>query len=101
VSIYPIKNRFHGVNSTTSSEIIDASLALTGCNAHPSPDDQRIIAKVLGDTIKKRPGWDTAKVGQKKIDRKNRIVISLATLPAGVYFIGNLITGWKRFAITR
>jgi hypothetical protein len=131
---------------------LDESLALAGCNSHPSPNDQRIIAEALGDTIKKRLGWDMAKVSvrtmpycpraaistpaikawmdarqffisgaasseleitilirtidgrtirQEKIDRNNRIVISLATLPAGVYFIGNLITGWKRFAIMR
>jgi lysophospholipase L1-like esterase len=129
----------------------DESFTLTGCNGHPSPNDHRIIAEALADTIKQRLGWDTAKVDvremryclrattstprsfnasmvakqifitgaassepnimvrtvdgrtlrREKIDRQNRIVISIATLPAGVYFVGNSITGWKRFAITR
>jgi hypothetical protein len=39
----------------------------TGCNTHPSPEDHRLIAKALIDTISKRLGWDTAKVDVRLI----------------------------------
>jgi lysophospholipase L1-like esterase len=37
-----------------------SGLASTGCDYHPSLDDNKKIAKVLTDTLMKKLGWDTA-----------------------------------------
>jgi hypothetical protein len=55
---------------------LDASLELTGCNGHPSQNDQRIIAGVLADTIKKRLGWDTGKVNVRVAPYRSRTATS-------------------------
>ena len=44
---------------------------------------------------------DGRTVRREKIESDNRAVISIATLPAGVYFVGNMKIGWERFAMTR
>jgi hypothetical protein len=40
-------------------------------------------------------------VWREKIDGKNSMIFSTATLPAGVYLIGSKALGWKRFTVTR
>jgi hypothetical protein len=70
---------------------LDESLELTGCNGHPSTNDQRIIAEVLADTIKKKLGWDTGKVNVRVAPYRSCAAASAKksfdAYPAGQYIV--------------